>query len=153
MAVKDPSDISAALDRAKLLIATRERSSKELYERLVASGFHEDVAEEVLARCRRASLVNDTRFASLYVESHIRKGWGRARIVRGLAQAGINPNVVSELDALASEEEEIARACDLLDVHHTSSRHPDQANYAYLVRRGFSSSVASKAVRQHGLNR
>ncbi|MGN0034144.1 MAG: regulatory protein RecX [Coriobacteriales bacterium] len=142
----DPTDSSAAIAYAKLLITTQERSSRELFERLVRRGFSEATSQDVVERCKRASLVDDARYASMFVRSKVRLGWGRGRIVRSLEHAGIDVEHLSVEDDLPGESEELERACRLLERHHTSSKHPQQARYAYLVRKGFSADVARRAV-------
>ncbi|MDO4850293.1 MAG: regulatory protein RecX [Actinomycetota bacterium] len=136
--------------RAQRLIATRERSSFELLSRLATAGYPDAVCEEVVARCVRASLVDDERFTRVYVSSKQQAGWGRARILRGLRQAGIDPSSYpGTWEESFDDEDELRRALSLLEHHRTSSKDPYRALYAYLMRKGFSSEVSSRAVSLH----
>ena len=142
--------IKQAMVRAQRLIATRERSSFELLSRLATAGYPDAVCEEVVARCVRASLVDDERFTRVYVSSKQQAGWGRARILRGLRQAGIDPSSYpGTWEESFDDEDELRRALSLLAHHRTSSKDPYRALYAYLMRKGFSSEVSSRAVSLH----
>lgn len=145
----DPEDTNAAIAKAQRLIAARERSSCELRKRLMDDGFSEGTADDVVSRCQRASLVDDTRFASLFIESKKRQGWGRNRILHELEHHGIESDSADALCPDFDEDQELERALGLLQTHHTSSKNPYRALYGYLIRRGFTSTVANRALRRH----
>ena len=122
---------------------------RSLRSRLLRAGFSEMVSENVVNRCIRSELISDQRFSSLLIKSKKSLGWGKSRISYALKKAGIDPDKIDGFNCLFDEDEETRRAIELLQGHHSSSKDPYHALYGYLVRKGFSSAVASRAVRNH----
>lgn len=146
----DDREFKKAMTRAQRLLTVRERSSHELFSRLASAGYPDTVCQEVVSRCVRTSLIDDERFARVYVTNKKHAGWGRSRILRGLRQAGIDPcSYPDVLEDSFDEDDELGRAISLLERHRTSSSNPYRAHYAYLMRKGFSSEVSSRAVSMH----
>ncbi|MCK5893950.1 MAG: regulatory protein RecX [Endozoicomonadaceae bacterium] len=88
----------AAMD----LLARREHSRKELWQKLLIRADTEASLEIVLAALESERLLSDERFAEVFVRSCIHRGLGPVRIKQELLQKGIS----SELIALHME------ACD-----------------------------------------
>ncbi len=104
LASEPPSDpaqnVAATRKKAMDYLARREYGRRELVGKLVRTGYHADVAEDVVAGLAADGLQDDRRFAENFVASRTGKGQGPVRIRAELAQRGIKAAVVdAALDA------------------------------------------------------
>jgi len=156
--VVDPDDMTARIrslesrfcrERAVFLLTYRDRSSKELSERLVSDGYDPSVAEDVVGSLVACGLADDLRFASGTARALVQsRGLGRARAHRELVRHGVDEGLAEEvLDEFAPREDERARA---RAAAHTAVRSGDTVERlaARLCRRGFSTSEAIDAARE-----
>jgi regulatory protein len=145
-----------ALEAAARLLETRMRSASEIAQRLRLKGYEDDTIADVTETLKRLNLLDDTQFASQWVESRSRaqpKG-GRALRVE-LAQKGVARETIdeavseitpdAEVDlarrALQSRMARVAKATDL-DVRMAERRRLT----AFLQRRGFGWDAVKKAL-------
>jgi len=76
------------------LLSRREHSSQELMQKLCQRGFGRDLAERVCANLADQGLLDDERFARVYVSSRLRrKPEGPRLMERRLWQKGVPPEV------------------------------------------------------------
>lgn len=140
--------LAIAWQRAASLVNRRDYSRKELADKLRGDGYRQDVAEEVVERASRAGLVDDRRFADVFVRTKVSAGWGMLRIARELGQRGIDPD---ELPGWPYEyldpDDEASRAVAVASRHHVSGKNQLQKLVRFLVGRGFSTGVAYDAAR------
>ena len=138
----------AAFDAAARLLAHRARSRAELARRLAQKGFEEAVVAETLTHLEHLGLIDDAAFAAERVRGLLRRGAGprlvRARLKEaGVPDALVEAALVAALDE-AGGEEAVARET----LKRRGSGGPPRTERearraaAYLVRRGFSPSVA-----------
>jgi regulatory protein len=147
--------LARARQAALRLLKVRPRTELELRRRLKAAGNAEDTVARVIADLKAEGLVDDRIFARIWIEEKVCKGeTGRVRIRRDLETKGVAGEVVAEeLDRRLSSRDE-SRAAEALAVKKidrlrgASRREAVQKAYAYLVRRGFDSDVASEAARR-----
>ena len=94
------------LDRAVRILAVRDHSEQELRRKLSAPVMSKNGPEEidataedydrVIAWCYEPRYLDDDRFASRFLASRGRKGYGPARIRQELSQKGIARQVVDQ---------------------------------------------------------
>jgi regulatory protein len=139
-----------ARERAYRLLAYRDRTARELRERLEEDGYPSPVGAALVADLVRVGLVDDDRFARTTARTLATiRGFGRVRIVRELEARGVDPSlaVAATTDALPLEDEEasalrLARALasrPSADVARVATR---------LARKGFAPAIALRAARQ-----
>jgi len=155
---RDP-ELSRAREFALRLLDYRDRSESELRERLARKGFSPGSADEVLAGLKRLGLVDDERFARLWVRSRL-SGRPRAGFLLGLelARKGVSRNIIeATLAELLPPERERALAAEL--ARRQAGRYrgddPETARrklWAYLGRRGFRAEQAEEAIKDIDLN-
>ena len=145
-----------ALADAYRLLGHRARSRAELRRRLLQQEHDEVVVHAGLERLADEGLLDDGEFARRYVaDKRTLAGWGSQRIRRGLAELGVAGPVVDaavgSADAGGDAEAEYARALAILTAKG-SARPPLEAArrraYQALLRRGFASGLAYRAVRE-----
>jgi regulatory protein len=155
----DPAALSHALaeaeprcarDRAVRLLTYRERSAKELTDRLREDGYLPETVASVLERLVAAGLLDDERFARSLARNltQIRR-LGRSRASRELAAHGIDPLLASEaLDEALSVEDEGAAAGELARTLALRTGATRDKVAAKLLRRGYAPRVALTAARE-----
>jgi regulatory protein len=145
LAAEEPS---AAKERALALLGYRERSVCELRQGLRDSGYGEAVIAPVVARLADLGLVDDGRFAELWIRSRLASSIGRRRIEQELIRKGVDHTLVEaafqEAEGTVDDEKKRARAA--LGRRTASSRKERERLIRRLVNRGFELSVALEAV-------
>lgn len=136
-------------DKLVQLCSVRERSSAELAKRLTTYGYPEDEAREAIAKAQRLGIVDDTRFADLFIRSRLAAGRGERSIERDLLKHGI---VARDLDGWPEaygidDASQLEAALALLQSHPPRSKQVWNAAYRKLIGRGYQAGVASRAVR------
>ncbi|RME86602.1 MAG: regulatory protein RecX [Zetaproteobacteria bacterium] len=144
--------------RAKALalrmLARREYCASEMKHKLLAKGFSEAVAEEVVAGLVRSGLLSDRRFAEAYLRGRLRRGdalWLAAAKAR---QKGVDEQALAEAVASLEEEfdpEQAARAL-VEKIDPEGLRFADaklrRRMAARLARRGFARAVIEKVLKE-----
>lgn len=109
-----------ARGRALRYLEMRERSRREVADRLRRYGYADDLVAKTLEYLEDHGLVDDRRFAAAYVREKLRAAWGPRRLKAELARKGVDRLIMDEVlaSATASEpagaEPETAEAADLL---------------------------------------
>lgn len=153
----DSRELEKARNYAFLLLKFRQRSEKELLERLLKKKFSADAAQKTLAFLKERSFVDDASFARAWVASRINKPLGMRRLKRELEAKGVAGSIIKKLFAELTEsysEKEVvleavnSRLARLAGVEPKKAR---QRLYAYLLRRGFSADVVIEVLNQFTL--
>lgn len=158
-AAVEPDDLTARLseieprcarDRAVRLLTYRERSTKELGERLDEDGYQPETVTAVVGRLSAAGLLDDDRFArSLARNLTLIRRLGRNRASRELRAHGIDPLLADEaLDEALSVDDESTAAGEFarsLSVKRGATRDKVAAK---LLRRGYAPRLALTAARE-----
>ena len=144
-------DKSEPLEKAKnyafLLLKFRQRSTKEITQRLKQKNFDDSVIKETLSFLKRQGFVDDESFAKAWIDSRLKKPLGLRRIKEELRIKGIDTNIIeSNLKKIRQdylEEEVVARiAADRLSkLKGIEPQKVKRRTFAYLLRRGFSPEV------------
>mgnify|MGYP006292988203 CR=1 FL=1 len=142
-----------AFSYALRLLNYRERSRREVREKLERKKFTAPVIGEVLDKLEDLGLIDDEKFARLWIRSRIRfkprSSWliGRELREKGIKEEMIGP--ILEEEYPAEEEREAVRSLAARRIRYYRRDNRETARrklYAYLARRGFSGDMISKAV-------
>lgn len=145
--------LDAAQCKAKMLqlLAARDYSVKTMEERLSRAGFAPDDIQLAIKVAVDAHLLDDMRYAELYISSRRELGWGRSRIERELRKQGVD---YSQLPGYPDEyfpaDSELERARALLRSHRTSAKDVRASHYRYLASKGFDHATCMKALSEEG---
>lgn len=140
-----------ALDSALGYLTHRPRSERELRQNLLRKGITGGLVEQVVARLKELSLLDDTAFAQFWVENRDRFSPRGALALRSeLFGKGVERETIDEAIAKGTDEESRARA--VAEKRLPRLRSLDYRTYygrvvALLARRGFSYEVASHVAR------
>lgn len=77
-------------------LSRREHSQRELIHKLIARGYPEDLALEVVAELTGERLQSDERFAESFVYSRLLRGQGPLRIGAELRLRGVEEGLIQE---------------------------------------------------------
>ena len=152
---KDKSDsLQKAKNYAFLLLKFRQRSTKEISQRLKQKHFEDSIIKETIAFLKDHAFIDDAAFARAWIDSRLKKPLGIKRIKEELRIKGIDNNIIdSNINQIRrdySEEEVVSRiAADRLS--RLKGIEPQKAKrrlFSYLLRRGFSLDVISDTLAQ-----
>ena len=130
---EDPIEIAA---RA---LQHRDRSRREVEERLARAGIDEDRRNDALDTLERVGYVDDERFAGARAEALAGRGYGDEWIRHDLGKHGVPVEAVTEaIGALAPEAERAAALVERL------GRSPKTG--AHLARKGFGEDALEAAL-------
>ncbi|HEY5541372.1 MAG TPA: regulatory protein RecX [Coriobacteriia bacterium] len=140
-------ELLLAKERALRLLGYRERSRAELVRKLCDSGYPEAIASQVAERFAEIELLDDERFAAVWVRTRNAAGFGARRIARELAEKGLAPETAAAaLEAISGGEDQVARARQTLRGRIVTDNKERDKLIRRLVAKGFSLSVAVQAV-------
>ena len=137
-----------AFQRIIALCTVRDRSARELAERLAREGYDDAHIDEALEHAQSCGLVDDQRFADAFIRGRISAGKGELIIKRDLKKHGIELESVFgwPQDFAMSEEEQLERASQILKTFSCTSKDPYSSARRKLESRGYSSAIAHRAV-------
>lgn len=138
-------------DRALGLLAVRQRSRRELRDRLVRAGYPQEEVDLELATLEEVGLIDDDAFARAVTERALeRRPQGRRAVAAALAAKGVDrgtiERAVESLDAAGEEERAFALA--RTRVGRLGATPPEAAARRlsdFLARRGFAPGLARRA--------
>lgn len=147
-----------ALRIAVNYLSYRPRSSREIIDHLKKKSFSGELAKKVTQQLEKKNLVDDVAFAHMFVRDALkRKPVGSAMLRQKLIAKGIAPNVIERvLNALVNDDDQQRSAEELINkrlAHAGGSLarlEPAKRKrrlFEYLLRRGFSTAIATKTVR------
>ena len=142
---------SKANDQALRFLTYRQRSKKEIINKLKEKGFSENIIENTLAYLKEYNLIDDLEFARSFVNDKINLNkFGPERIKYELYRKGISPEIIEEVLA---EDEEYDRGLVLARKKLSSYKNDNRdAKYrklgGFLQRKGYSYECISKILRE-----
>ncbi len=99
MTSSDEDEIKRALTYSYRLLAIRDRSRRELIERLVKKGFKRDIAEETASQLQEKGYINDSRLTDTLIRFALeQKNYGRYAIAPYLHSKGVDDSTIKNLD-------------------------------------------------------
>ena len=141
-----------AVEIANRLLAVRLRSRRELEDRLHRRGISADILASVIADLERHGFIDDRRFAEAWVRT--RRALlpsGRIRLQYELARKGVARDAVTQVLGGGGDEAELALAVAQGRMRRYRGLQPEVVYRrlgGLLQRRGFSSGVVSRVLRQ-----
>ena len=131
------------------LVGKRDYSSLELAERLRRDGYPASTVDKAVARALDCHLVDDDRFADVFIRSKASQGWGRIKIERELERHGIEPSSVEGWpEGFLSEDSEDDAAFELASRRRLTGTRDFEKIVRFLCSRGYSVGVATGAARR-----
>lgn len=145
--------IAKAFNSAANFLKTRERSAKEIKNKLKTKDYSESIIEKVLEKLERLDIVNDKRFAEMFVRDRMKlKPKGKKVLSLELAQKGIDRNIVEEvLGEMLGGDNELELAKKVLEKAERKYSNLEgnikrDKIVKYLLSKGFSYNLVEKII-------
>jgi regulatory protein len=135
-----------ARERALRLVGYRERSASQLRGRLVDDGYPSGLAAAVVERFIELGLIDDERFARMYVRSRRRSGFGPQRVARELRDKGVSEEVARLAMGESDAFDPVESARRVLGGRVPVDRRERERFVRRLVAKGFDMRTALEAV-------
>ncbi len=156
------SSVDNLEERARnIVLKLLERGPKSSAELATALEKHEipaEIIKHVISRFSEVELINDQAYAQQVVDASRRtKGLARSMVKRKLADKGLDQEIINQVAADISDEDELAVATELAIKRfgQLGKLDPDVRNrrlVGFLQRRGFGSGVVFAAIREAEAN-
>ncbi|MCK5064217.1 MAG: regulatory protein RecX [Candidatus Fermentibacteraceae bacterium] len=140
---------NARKDTERYLLKS-EHTVSQLRKYLLDREYHEQVIKDTLEWAERSNLVNDERYASIFLRSHSSKSpMGKFRIRAELQRKGINGTII---DSILEEHDDMELFEVLVRTVKSRYSHLDHDKAfrraaGYLKRRGFNSDLILKVMK------
>lgn len=135
----EPETTTKAVNVASNLLSYRPRSRYELQQALKRKGFEPDIIQNALAKLEDNQLIDDARFAGLWVQDRIRSGRRSRVYTRGeLQQKGIDSETIQQAISEYTDADEQEVIVALIEARQLTKRYDQQKDlYRYLASKGF----------------
>lgn len=138
------------------LIKFRQRSEKEIRDKLALKGYSPEILEELIRYFKGAGYINDREFARAWITSRLRKPLGFRLIRQELRQKGVSEEIIDEVSREKRQSiDEYGIIEGLAGKYYQRLKEKKELPqkikpklYAYLTRRGFSSDSAGEVIRK-----
>ncbi|HTZ17105.1 MAG TPA: regulatory protein RecX [Dissulfurispiraceae bacterium] len=146
-------DFHKALQYAFLLLRYRDRSEKELLQRLGRKGFSEETSGKVLSYLKGKGYIDDVRFAqSLKRTAMEQRQFGKRGVINYLISKGIPSEIIDSLSG--DDDDYIGTAVSLAERKMKHMKGLDEATmkrrlWGALARKGFSPDIIRRVMKLH----
>lgn len=154
--MSDEAELKKAKIYALKVSNFRPRSAEELRQKLCDKGFSQDVIEEVLAEFAKKGILNDAKFAKLWIESRLHSNPKAAFLLRReLSRKGVKDEVIDQaIRESAGEHSEYDTVKTLAESRMAALKGLDAATvkrrlFGYLKRRGFSTEIIMRVINDY----
>ncbi len=146
------NDEKTSLERyVSILFRNRPRTEFEIRSRSLEKGFSEEIIEETVLKLKNLELINDERFAFMYIEDGYRlKLKGKRLLVAELKQLGVSAETIDKAFEKADGEYDIS---DILknDFQRNGIKNPLRWSQR-MTRRGFDYYNIKRVLEEYGVD-
>ena len=150
--LKAKDRIETAYRKAVNFISYKQRTKNEVVRKLEAGGFDSDIISSVVTRLQSAGLVDDVRFAEMWINSRSNsKPRGRRLLSIELKKKGISEEIIDNLLESAEDELLLAKKAALKKFNQFSKLEYSEFKkkmFSHLSYRGFSYNTISQVVQE-----
>ena len=139
---------------AFLLLKYRQRSEKEISDRLKKKNFPEELIKETIVFLQEKKFIDDLAFSRAWIRERLAHSIGPRRLKQELKAKGISEEIIEDNLREAQEsysEAETVRELAASRLGRMKNLEPGIAKrrlYAYLLRRGFSPDIVIDIINQ-----
>lgn len=145
------SDYIRAKSRGLWFLDRSDYSEKTLYEKIVAGGISNTAAARAVARLKELGLIDDNKYAARLAAQMSNANVSKREAYAKLYNKGIPKEVIKSVleETDFDETAQIAAVIDKKYRAKMNSKQEIQKVYAALIRKGFSYSAVSAAIRKY----
>lgn len=140
-----------AKSRAVWYLDRKDRTSKELYNKLCLSGFDKKACAKVIGRLQEVGLIDDRRFAENYASRLIEGNVSKREALQKMLQKGVPYDMAKEVLA-ECDSDETAQITALIEKKYRNkllAENGKEKVYAALIRKGFSYEAVKNALKNY----
>jgi len=141
-----------AFKRILRILRASDQAKSNIRAKLARVGYSQGSIDKAIDQACLYGLINDERYAELYVRSKLKAGKGRQGIIADLAKLHISQDILNDDTKVmlfkAEEDDELTRAVNLLNRKPCHSKHIQNSAFSKLVRNGYSVQIARLAARE-----
>ena len=145
------SEYQRAKSRAVWYLDRKDRTSKDLYNKLCTAGFDKKAVAKVIGRLTEVGLIDDRRFAENYAERLLEGNTSKREAFAKLLQKGVPYDMAKEVLA-ENEVDEISQIKNLIERKYRTklaAENGAQKVFAALARKGFSYEAVKTALKNY----
>lgn len=139
-----------AKKRAMHLLERMDRTEKQLYDKLLQSGYPQECIENAILYVKKYHYIDDRRYASNYIRCYQDRK-SRLRMQQDLLRKGVRRALIEEVLEEEFQADERIQIRSLLEKRGFDATECDEKErqrcYQFLMRRGFKSSDILKVMR------
>ena len=143
------SQYRRAKSRAVWYLDRKDRTAKDLYNKLCLAGFDKKASAKVIARLTEVGLIDDRRFAENYADRLISSNVSKREALQKMLQKGVPYDMAKEVLG-NTEADEDAQINTLIEKKYRTKllgENGVQKVYAALIRKGFSYDAVKNALK------
>ena len=143
------SQYQRAKSRAVWYLDRKDRTSKDLYNKLCLAGFDKKASAKVIARLSEVGLIDDRRFAENYANRLMECNVSKREALQKMLQKGVPYDMAKEVlsESEADENEQITALLEKKYRTRLMSDGGAEKVYAALIRKGFSYDAVKVALK------
>ena len=138
-----------AIEQAVRILEMRDRSTKEIADKLLSVGYSQQVSQSVCQKLTLAGYLDDRRYAQSALD-RLGKKYGAIRLRRELQMKGISPDLIAELLEERDPDMQLENAVRLAQKALRGKAGEPNAlyrrMYGTLARRGYTPDLVRKAL-------
>lgn len=143
------NEISSTKAYVVRLFSKKQYSKKEVVDKLLKKKCSKKIIEKIIAYLEEFNYLNEKQYLLYLIDEYKEKKYGKNKIIFLLKNKGIEEKLINSIEF--DEDEELESAKESLEDYCISKKDKSyialkSLGYAYLINRGFSSSIASKAI-------
>ncbi len=145
------SQYQRAKSRAVWYLDRKDRTSKDLFNKLCTAGFDKKAVAKVIGRLTEVGLIDDRRFAENYAERLLEGNTSKREAFAKLLQKGVPYDMAKEVLA-ENEVDEISQIKKLIERKYRTklaAENGTQKVFAALARKGFSYEAVKTALKNY----
>ena len=146
--IREESIRQASL-RIERLVNKRDYAVQEIEDKLRQDGYATPAREAAISRALEANILNDERYASVFVRTKLSSGWGTMRIERELKRRGIDIKAVDGWpNEFLDDQDEESRAYELASTRRIASKNGYEKLVRFLCSKGYGLSTSMRVARR-----
>lgn len=151
-------DLNEAREKIRAFCLYRERSQKEVYDKLISYGLMPEIADTLISELIQDRFLDEERFARAFVRGKFKiKKWGRIKIKQALYPHRLSDYVLkkafSEIDPDLYYQHLLQRAEKRWPLSKGANHYQrKQKLRAYLMRNGYEGDLIQEALDELGLS-
>jgi len=138
-----------ALEYSLRFCGYRERSNKEVLDKLISKNYEKALIQKVINRLKDLGAIDNLRFAKAFAKGKNRSNrWGKIKIRQHLFHKGLNEIEINEgIDSI--DEAEYCKILEKnIEIYRNKNNNPDKYKLiSHLLNKGFSSEEIAKSIK------